>query len=382
MLHFFRPSLALPRVPTSTRPFNTPSGQTFMQLTLVVPELIWPEPDDRETLDALACPGLNTLIARSRLTRRPPQSLEATLGDAFGLSGNVPWGAFRVLGEDQAPSASTADPCWLCADPVHLRLHQEKLILADAGSLDISLEEAQELTAELNRQFADIGSFHVATADRWYLQLAGDTDLGHFDVPPLSVVAGRSVSRQLPETPEALRLRQLLNEVQMVLYGQAANERREESGRSTINSLWLWGAGTAPKASTSDFAGIWGGDVLACGLGRAFGVAVRPPPDDLGALLTQSPGGSRQLLVLDSLQRPVQYQDADAYRRQLAELDKRWFSPLRTALANGGTGRLRLVAPTTYAVLVWESGRGEQWRLWRRPRPLAATAQALARGEE
>jgi hypothetical protein len=354
-----------------------------MQLTLVVPELVWPEPDDRETFDALACPGLNTLIARSRLQRRAPQSFEATLGDAFGLAGNVPWAAFRVLGEKQAPTPSAADPCWLCADPVHLRLHQEKLILADAGSLDISSDEAHEITAELNRQFADIGTFHVASADRWYLQLAGETDLGHFDVPPLSVVAGRRLARQLPATPQARHLRQLLNEVQMVLYGQPANERREAAGRATINSLWLWGAGVRPAAGTGagtgDFAGVWGEDVLTCGLGNAFGVPTRALPDDLGALLAQAPAGSRQLLVIDALQRPVQYEDADAYRKQLARLDARWFAPLQKALAGGRIKRLRLEASTAYATLAWESGRGEQWQLWRRPRPLAATAQALAR---
>ncbi|RDE51478.1 MAG: hypothetical protein DVS81_06025 [Candidatus Accumulibacter meliphilus] len=356
-----------------------------MQLTLVVPELVWPEPDDRATFDALVCPGLNTLIARCRLQRRAPQSFEASLGDAFGLNGSVPWAAFRVLGESQAPPAAGADPCWLCADPVHLRLHQEKLILADGSSLDISLDEARELIAELNRQFADVGTFHVATADRWYLQLAGETNLGHFDVPPLSVVAGRKLGRQLPETPEARHLRQLLNEVQMVLYGQPANEKREEAGRSTINSLWLWGAGAQAAANSSadagNFAGIWGADVLACGLGRAYGIPTQPLPADLGALLAQTPAGSRQLVILDTLQRPVQYEDADAYGKELARLDKHWFAPLQKALASGRIKRLRLEAATAYAALAWESGRGEQWQLWRRPQPLAATAQALARGK-
>ena len=55
-----------------------------MQITLVVPELIWPEPDDRDALDALPCPGLGTLIARGQIDRRPPQSVEATLADTFG----------------------------------------------------------------------------------------------------------------------------------------------------------------------------------------------------------------------------------------------------------------------------------------------------------
>ncbi len=355
-----------------------------MQLTLVVPELVWPEPDDRETFDTLSCPGLNTLIARSRLQRRAPQSFEATLGDAFGLDGSVPWAAFRVLGESAAPTAAGAAPCWLCADPVHLRLHQEKLILADASSLDIRLDEAQEITAELNRQFADVGTFHVATAERWYLQLAGETDLGRFDVPPLSIVAGRKLDRQLPETPEARHLRQLLNEVQMVLYGQPANERREAAGQATINSLWLWGAGLRPAAnatSAGHFAGVWGDEVLACGLGRAHGIPTQPLPDDLAALLAQAAAGSRQLLVLDGLQRPVQYEDADAYASELARLDRRWFAPLQKALASGQIKQLRLQASTAYAAVAWESGRGDQWQLWRRPRPLAATAQALARGE-
>ena len=350
-----------------------------MQLTLVVPELIWPEPDDRESLDALPCPGLHRLIARSRLRQRPPQSLEATLCDAFGLAENAPYAAFRVYGEDHEPVAGTA--CWLCADPVHLRLHQERLILADGGSLGIALAEAQAIVDELNRQFSDLGTFHVAAPDRWYLQLAGNTDLGDFVVLPLSAVAGRSVGRQLPETPEARWLRQLLNEVQMVLHQHPANEQREEQGRSTINSLWMWGAGVLPPLPARDFAGVWSEHPLARGLGRAFALPVHRVPSDAAALLAEATPGSCQLLVLDSLQSPVQYEDGAAYRRQLGELDGRWFAPLQKALAAGRLQRLRLEASTAYATLAWESSRHEQWRWWRRPQPLAAIAQVLARGE-
>ncbi|WP_313953917.1 hypothetical protein [Accumulibacter sp.] len=349
-----------------------------MQLTLVVPELVWPEPDDHDTLATLACPGLSTLIARSRLTRQPPQSFEATLGDAFGLAGNVPWAPFRLLGESAAPAA--ADGCWLCADPVHLRLHQERLILADGSSLEIALDEAQAIADELNRQFADIGSFHVATADRWYLKLAADTNLGDFDVLPLSAIAGRRVGSQLPATPQARALRQLLNEVQMVLFGQPANERREQSGRPTINSLWLWGAGVLPVARAAAFAGVWSSDPLTRGLARACGIAVQEQPANAADLLAQAAAGSRQLLVLDALQGPVQYEDADAYRAALHTLEASWFAPLQKALAGGKISGLRLIASTAYAALAWESGRAGQWQLWRRPQPLAATAQALARG--
>ena len=350
-----------------------------MQLTLVVPELVWPEPDDHDTFDALPCPGLGTLIARGRLSRRPPQSVEATLCDAFGLTENVAYAAFRVLGETAL--ATAGDACWLCADPVHLRLHQERLILADGGSLGIEVAEAAAIVGELNRQFSDVGTFHAAAADRWYLQLAGTTDLGRFDVLPLSTVAGRRVGRQLPETPQVRWLRQLLNEAQMVLHQHPANQKREEEGRSTVNSLWLWGAGVLPARTASHFTGIWGNHPLVRGLGRAFGVPVQPLPDDAGTLLARVPAGSRPLVVLDALQGPVQYEDAAAWRAGLLDLEARWFAPLQKALGGGKVQRVRLEASTAYATVAWESGRSDQWRAWRRPEPLAATAQSLARGE-
>jgi hypothetical protein len=59
---------------------------------------------------------------------------------------------------------------WLCADPVHLRFHHERIILADAGAFDLETTRRRALTTSLNQEFADIGQFHVATARRWYLK--------------------------------------------------------------------------------------------------------------------------------------------------------------------------------------------------------------------
>lgn len=351
-----------------------------MQLTLLVPELIWPEPVDRDALDALACPALNTLIARSRLTRRAPQSLEATLTDAFGLPEDAPYAAFRLLGESAVPDGVAADACWVCADPVHLHFQQNRLILADSGSFGIELEEAHAIANELNRYFSDVGRFHVAAADRWYLQLAATTRLGEFNVPPLSAIAGRRVEQQLPQTPQTAWLRKLLNEAQMVLHGHPANASRESAGRLPINSLWLWGAGALPHDMTSQFDGVWSGNPLALGLGRAAGVPTHAIPADAATLLANTAPGSQHLIVLEDLLGPVQYQDGDAYRAALLALESRWFAPLRKALANGRLTQLRLEASTAYGALAWESSRGEQWKLWRRAQPLASVAQELAKG--
>jgi hypothetical protein len=186
---------------------------------------------------------------------------------------------------------------------------------------------------------------------------AGQTDLGRFEVPPLSVVAGRSVVRQLPETAEARWLRRLLNEAQMVLHEHPANRQREDAGRATINSLWLWGAGV-PAAPHRRGADSPASGAISC-WPRPRARFRRPGAGAARrrhALLAQAPAGSRQLLVLDALQR-VQYEDGDAYRKQLLALDARWFAPLQQALAGGRIKRLRLEALDGLRMLAWESGR-------------------------
>ena len=354
-----------------------------MQLTLIIPELIWPEPDDRDTLDTLACPALNTVLVRSRLLRRPPQSLEATLTDAFGLPEGAPYAPLRLLGESAGPAvpaAGAGDPCWLCADPVHLRFHQERLILADSGSFGIDRAEAAAIVDDLNRHFSGIGHFHVAAPDRWYLQLLASSPLGAFNVPPLSAIAGRSVEQQLPDSTPARALRQLLNEAQMLLHAHPANAAREQAGRLPINSLWLWGAGTLPVIAEKVFDGVWSAQPLAIGLGCAVGAPTRPAPHHADELLSVAASASRQLVVLDDLLGPVQYENGEAYGAALRALETRWFVPVQKALAAGKLTQLRIEASTAYGALTWESHRSDQWKLWRRAQPLSKIAHSLAKG--
>jgi hypothetical protein len=347
-----------------------------MQLTLIVPELLWPEPEDSDTFAALSCPALEMLLARSRRTRRPPQSLEATLSDAFDLPEGAPYAALRLLGEAAAPDIGT--PCWLCCDPVHLRFHQDSLVLADSGSFGIELDEARALVDQLNRHLAAAGQFHLGAADRWYLRLADELRLEQLEQPPLSAVAGRRIERLLPASDAAQALRKLLNEAQMLLHAHPINAERESSGRLPINSLWLWGAGTLPPRRESDFDGVWSSQPLALGLARAAGVPTHALPVDAATLLAHTAADTHHLVVLEDLLAPVQYENGKAYATALNGLERRWFAPLRSALAAGKIAQLRVEASTAYAALAWQSTRSDQWKLWRRSQPLAALAKELA----
>lgn len=343
-----------------------------VRLTLLVPELIWPEPADQLTLGKLSAPGFEWLAAHAGLTRLPRRPFEAALAARFGID-CAPFGALRLLGEGAGPTA--ADGYWLCADPVHLRFHHERIVLADAGAFDLDADEAQAIAAALNAEFAEIGEFHVATARRWYLRLNAAVDHA---AEPLSAVAGRRVDSEISD--KTATLTRWLNEVQMFLHGHPVNERRQREGKPAVNSLWLWGAGRLPATAAAPPLTVWSDNPLATGLARATGTPCRPLPAGLAALLAAAPGDGEHLVVLDGLLPPVLYEDSEAWRSAWQALETDWFAPLQ-----GASGRraetLEIAAPTIYGELVYTLRGKDRWKFWRQRRPLAAIAAELAEGK-
>lgn len=346
-----------------------------MRLTVLVPDLLWPEPGDKETLADLPCPGLEWLLARGEVRREAPVHSESTLAACFGIAGKPPLAALRLLGEPLTGYGPNArEGYWLCADPVHLRFHHERIVLADAGAFDLTDDEAHALAIALNQTFADIGEFHVTAARRWYLRLHAPVD---HEAAPLSAVAGRRMDGDLPEGGQPSSLRRWLNEIQMFLHGHPVNEARQAAGQPAINSLWLWGGGSLAESQAPAFTSVWSSAPLAVGLARATRIPALGLPDRLATLLAAPEAGDHPLVVLDSLQGPVLYEDGDGWRSALQALEAAWFSPLRQALG-GRVTAIDLVAPTIYGQLTWTIGAGDRWKLWRRPQALAALATHFA----
>lgn len=341
-----------------------------VRLTLLVPELIWPEPNDQLTLGKLSAPGFEWLAARATLERQSRQAFENALARQFGIA-DAPFGALRLLGEALGDEARSGH--WLCADPVHLRFHHERIVLADAGAFDVDDDEAHALAAALNATFGDVGHFHVATARRWYLRLNEAVDHA---VEPLSTIAGRRMDGEL--SGKESRLTRWLNEVQMFLHGHPINEKRQAQGKPVINSLWLWGGGALPALQPAAWSAVSTDNPLATGLALASGIPAEPLPANLAELLEHAKG-DRQLVVLDALLPPVLYEDGEGWKNAWQNLDRDWFAPLQ-----GTAGRrieaLTIVAPTIYGLLTWTVHGKDRWKFWRQNRPLATLAKELAEG--
>jgi hypothetical protein len=331
-----------------------------MRIHLLVPELFWPTRAGVEPYRGLALPALETLLARGARTRTAGVSLERWLAVAHGLSPQLQLAPYSLRGDGVEPG----DYWWLRADPVHLKLHGDRLVLADASRLELTADEALQYVATLNAHFASEGMTFVAPRpQRWYARVETEPRLGTL---PTTEMAGRSVASFLPDGGDGGRWRKAVNDMQMLLHDHPCNSAREASGRLPVNSVWLWGAGRAGRLA-APYRGAWADHPLVAGLAAAGGYHARPLPPS-GALLDTRAGGT-QLLVLASLPATA-YGDLPRWREALAVLEQNWFGALLGALRKRGIESLTLHGLGADFSYVTETQPRDCWRFWRARRPL------------
>jgi len=108
-----------------------------MHCHLLIPGLFPPfRPETRNALRDLSLPALATLLARGSQKTLPDDSMDAWLCRTFGVEKQHDWpvAAFTLLADGGNPGSDF----WLLAEPVHLQLQRDRLVLVDAGNLDIT----------------------------------------------------------------------------------------------------------------------------------------------------------------------------------------------------------------------------------------------------
>ena len=335
-----------------------------MNCHLLVSDLFWPASAGNEPYNGLALPALETLLARGRRVRTAGASLERWLAAEYRLSDGLPLAPFSLRGDGGEPGRDY----WMRADPVHLKLHGDRLILADASRLAVTPDEAREFVAALNSHFAGEGiSFIAPSLPRWYLRTANAPRLR---TTPTTEAAGRNVEAILPDGDDGARWRKVINEAQMLLHQHPCNEARERRGQLAVNSVWLWGPGR-DRSLTAPYDTLWADHPLAAGLAAAGGAAVRPLPAS-GDSLVEARRGGTQLVVL-SLPATA-YGDLADWRDAVAMLERLWIAPLLSGLRDASLESLTLhgLGPD-YGYTSSLTGR-DRLRFWRVRRPLHAYA--------
>lgn len=326
------------------------------KLHLIVPDLLLPQRFAAEVTADLALPCLLRLLARADHLAMPARSMEAALCDAFAVEvqHDLPIAAISAA-YDGLPAGF-----WMRADPVHLQLQRDQMILSVP---ELDEVEAAQFCAALNEYFAGQDmTFYAPHPQRWYVRMRKLPDM---QTTPLSEVIGGNVRGALSQGADSPHWHQLFNEMQMLLYSHALNDVREARGALPVNSLWLWGGGESVKLQ-SRYVSVRSDDRMSEMFCAAAGI--EPLPLSLSGLETKGEG----LMVYSALRSAMQAADLHAWREALLRLESDIAAPIWQALRDGSLASLQL------DILAGENSqrrvltRGQTWRVWRPVKRLAA----------
>jgi hypothetical protein len=330
--------------------------------TLVVPGLL-----DRPTVeqDTIGClPALEQLLARAHCQSFERVGLEAVLFALFGQvvdpGHDLPVAAVSYL----ADMGRSAPGGCLRADPVHLVLDRDQLVLRGPETLSLSQVEADRLAGELNTVFAE-DDWHIEalTPGRWYLHLPEVPRLRTYDLQQLR---GRSIGDRLPDGPQGKYWRRIMNEIQMVLHTSEVNRERQAAGQLPVSSLWFWGGGKMPTThGHSRWSELWSIEPVSLGLAQLAGTPRQTMPDNAQAWLRQATAGGEHLLLFPALR---EAEESEAWQEAVQHLQQVWIVPLLEALRRHQLTDLTLHPCNGH---VFQISPGGLWRWWRRRRPLS-----------
>ena len=328
-----------------------------MPLDLVIPDLLAAPAQVR-------MPALERWVARGERASLAALDTLGLLSQAYGFEGQVPVAGVTLAGEglpDVRP--------WLRADPVHLELKQDGVVLRDASVLDVTRDEATVLVAELQGLFASEGFEFLAPApQRWYVRVPPG------EVPatvPLPQALGRNVFGMLPRGTGRVNWPSAITEVQMLFSNHSVNARREARGQPAINSVWFWGEGALPGTVPAAYAMVHADDAFARGLAVLSSTRFAAVPRGVESLDAVREDES-VLVVLDGPSNALRRGDLEGFRTAAEALDEAWFVPLQSAIER--FEQVNLFLPRNEDTLVVRVRPSARWRFYRRARPLSAHA--------
>jgi hypothetical protein len=302
-------------------------------------------PDRERLLEGSNSAILATWLARGDRLAGVSPGRDAALRGCFEFIGTtIPFAALtRSLDSPDAAGALwlRADPAWMMADAVTLRL-------VACGNMELSTAESDQLARAIKPLFGDAGfPLEATTPARWYLRCPLGAELPAFS-PPQDAL-GDDVARHLPEGGSARRWQHLLNEAQVILHNHPVNADRARRGLPPVNNVWVWGAGTLPEWVRTPYTRVFSRDELVHALAR---LAKTPVAEVDPAALESRDTDSRTLVDFGQL-------------RDVAALESEWLSPIQAAIS---ARRLDHVELRFAGGESFHYRHAHRWRIWRRVR--------------
>ena len=220
----------------------------------------------------------------------------------------------------------------------------------------VASAQLRSLIDHLQETLADDNQFGFTRLGS-YGYLSSTTPIATAAVPAY-VVDQQKPDDFLPSGDNTAMHRNLLSEIEMALHEHETNQQREADGLQPVNSLWLWGGGTAPEKITQPQPPLFSDDPLLTGYWYSRTGVAEPWLGDIGACLDASVAG----FVAET---PV-FEDNP-------ELLEDCLCQLRDALRAGRLSSLTLLFRDGVRAFVRKS---DALRIWRRHSPLLEPTEA------
>lgn len=347
-----------------TPPPGKPSLDT--QLTLYLPGLLSVRGNDFKAAGEFH--ALESILARAVMQPgvAGPTGNEYILFRLFGLeqeeNADLPVAAVSRMHD----MGVIDNDWWLRADPVHLSLEQDRLILTDARKLDITPEEANRMVTEIMEVFTTDGWLLKAPrTDRWYLKPASAPKIS---TTLLTQAIGQDVHPLLPRGPDGKAWHTTLNEIQILLHTMTVNAEREKTGKLPINSLWFWGGGRLPRIKPVAWVRIWSKEPVSLSLARLSGTPAETAPDRFEDWQKLAARPGEYLVVLDDAHHAALCGNFTEWNNSMQRLERDWLSPLLQALKSNSVSKATLITDEGKYFSI-TSRQARHW--WRFRRPLA-----------
>ena len=333
--------------------------------TFIVPGLLNPPADNtaNSTIDTLQrAKSIYRILSLAQRQCLGVHFYEATLGYLLNCN-DQKTGYIPIATLEQAQRFKTGH--FLRASFVHLQVDRDHIRLQRALPIKPQRGELDSILSTLNTHFDGETVLLSDGANTAYLRTPTAAQI---DMQPPTYAAGRNIGHFMPRGKSGAYWKKWLTEVQMLLHEHPVNLARANSGLPTINCLWLWGGGTAPKRPEPRYEAVFGDSALVelaathCSI-EWFDRA------EIDALKRYA----STLWVDESLYRSTVSGNAEQWTRTLLQIEERLFKPLFRALYSGAIKRVEIYPCNGICYRLSWLGL---FKFWYRNLPLSALAQA------
>jgi len=230
--------------------------------------------------------SLRAWLARSDLTREPGPiqplvQVVSELGLVYPEQGIAALRMWGQTGDRPANWVAAADPVYLEPRLDHLVLHALRRAGVSQAEMRALIKHLQAKLASDQYEFMRLGT---------YGYLSARSPIATAKVPAY-LVDNKKPDNFLPSGADSAEYRNLSSEIEMALHEHEVNLNREAFGHLPVNSLWLWGGGTAPEQKTRVQPPLYSDDALMRGYWKSARGVDEAWPGDIKTCIEKSDAG-------------------------------------------------------------------------------------------